>query len=430
MSPIQQRGSRVQSRERSWLLPAVLAGMFGADAGQAQPRESLAGESAARDLKRSIAAEEFNLRYGPVQLKTGASLGVSYTDNVFYSYDRKEDLLVRPEIDLLALWSITELNALRLSFGLSYEWYLKNPDLNADAPLVNPGSELAFNLFVGDFRIQLHERFSYQQSLFFNGTSGDNVHFYNFNNVGTFTRLGNEAGFQVTWDLNKVILSVGYNHENFISTTSAFDYLDRTSEWSNASASFALGDNAQMGLEAQGSWHNYDQETILNDNWRARIGPFVEATFREKINLRAGGGFDTGRYNGAALGNNDFESYYGYARIRQETRFFSHSLAAGREHLLGDNANNLRILYARYSISSPVLAHLDLEANLSYNRAKEFGGTFDEDFTYYGAGFRVGSQFHKYWRADLSYEFRLKESDLALRDFHRNRVTLATSYSF
>ena len=182
-------------------------------------------------------------------------------------------------------------------------------------------------------------------------------------------------------------------------------------------------------LEAQGSWHNYDQETVLNDNWRARIGPFVEATFQEKINLRAGGGFDTGRYNAAALGN-DFESYYGYARIRQETRFFSHSLAAGREHLLGDNANNLRILYARYSISSPVLAHLDLEANLSYNRAKEFGGTFDEDFTYYGAGFRVGSQFHKYWRADLSYEFRLKESDLALRDFHRNRVTLATSYSF
>ena len=73
---------------------------------------------------------------------------------------------------------------------------------------------------------------------------------------------------------------------------------------------------------------------------------------------------------------------------------------------------------------------MDVEANVSYNFDKEFGGIFAETFSYYGAGFRVGSQFHKNWRADLSYEFRLKESDLPLRDFHRNRVTLAATYSF
>jgi len=67
---------------------------------------------------------------------------------------------------------------------------------------------------------------------------------------------------------------------------------------------------------------------------------------------------------------------------------------------------------------------------LSINFAEEFGGAFDEKFTYYGAGFRVGSQFHKYWRADLGYEFRLKESDVASRDFHRNRVTVGVTCSF
>src|SRR5439155_14718795 len=121
---------------------------------------------------------------------------------------------------------MTELNALRLSLGLSYEWYLKNRALNADAPLVNPGSELAFNVFAGDFHFQLRERFSYQESLFFNSFSGDNTRFYNFNDVGTFSRLNNEAGLDVDWDLNKVVMSAGYNHENFISTTSAFDYLN------------------------------------------------------------------------------------------------------------------------------------------------------------------------------------------------------------
>ena len=432
MSEIQRRGSRFKCGERSrrLLLLVGCVWVFAIDAGYAQPRDSLAGESAAQALKRSLEAEEYNLHYGPVRLKTGASVGVSYTDNVFYSHNPKEDLLVNPEISLAALWPITDLNALRLSLGLAYEWYLKNRALNGDAPLVNPGSELALNLFVGDFRIRLHERFSYQESLFFNSFSGDNGRFYNFNDVGTFSRLNNEAGFRVDWDLNEVVLSAGYNHEDFISMTRSFDYLNRASEWFTASAGLFLGDKAQAGLEAQAGLHNYQRETILNDSSRVRIGPFVEATFLEKITLRAGGGFETARYAATAPDNNDYETYYGYARIRQDTRFFAHSLAAGREHLLGDNANNLRTTYARYSVTSPVIAHLELEANLSVNFAEEFGGTFDEEFTYYGAGFKVGSQFHKYWRADLRYEFRLKESDLASRDFHRNRVSLGVTYSY
>src|SRR6266850_1719088 len=178
MSKIQRCRSYVKSGEGSRLLLAVLGcgAVFAGDAGDGQPRESLAGESAAQTLKRSIEAEEYNLRYGPVRLKTGASVGVSYTDNVFYSHDPKEDFLVNPEITLAALWQMTDLNALRLSLGIAYEWYLKNQALNGDTPLINPGSELAFNLFIGDFRIRLHERFSYQESLFFNSFSGENAH--------------------------------------------------------------------------------------------------------------------------------------------------------------------------------------------------------------------------------------------------------------
>ena len=432
MSKFQRRGRRVRSGERCRLLLALMGcgGMFGRPACHGQAPDSLAGEQAAKALKRSIEDEQYNLRYGPVRLTTSARVGVSYTDNVFYSHNAKVDILVNPEITLAALWPITELNSLRLSLGVAYEWYLKNTVLNGDAPLINPGSELVFNVFVGDFRIRLHERFSYQESLFFNSFAGEDGRFFNFNDVGTFSRLNNEVGFVVDWDLNAVVLSAGYNHENFISTTSSFEYLDRASETFTASARFSPGDKTQTGLEAQAGLHSYQHETILNDNWRARLGPFVDVTLLEKISLRAGGGFDTARYDAAAPGNSDYETYYAYARIRQDTRLFSHSLAGGREQLLGDNANNLRTTYARYSISSPVVAHLDLEANLSVNFAREFGGTFQEEFTYYGAGFRIGSQFHKYWRADLGYEFRLKASDLALRDFHRNRVTLGVAYRF
>ena len=425
-----QRAGRVKPAGRLLLLLIGCGWVFAGETSHAQSRESLAGESAAEALKRSLQAESYNQAYGPVRVRTSAGAAINYTDNVFYSHERKEDMMVRPEVKLAAFVPVTQLNALNLSLGLSYEWYLKNRLLNADAPLVNPDSELAFHLFVGDFHIQLHDRFSYQESLFINTLAGDNALFYNFNNVGTFKRVDNKAGFDVTWDLNKVVLSAGYDHENFNAMTSGFKYLNRASEFANASAGFMFGDHTQAGLEAKASFNDYSQETILNDNWRGRVGPFVEAAVWEGIKLRAGGGFDAARYDTAALGGSDYNSYYAYARIRQETRLFSHSVEAGRETVLGDNANNMRTTYARYAITSPVVAHVSLGANASYNVGEEFGGAFAEKFTYYDAGFQVTWQLAKYWQTDLKYGFRLKKSDLPLREYHRNQVTLGVVWSF
>ena len=98
--------------------------------------------------------------------------------------------------------------------------------------------------------------------------------------------------------------------------------------------------------------------------------------------------------------------------------------------MLGANANNLKTTYVRYTVFSPIVSHVRLEGNLSVNFAEEFGGPFREEFTYYGAGSRIVWQFHKFWRAELGYEFLLKESDLPERDFDRNRVTLLAGYSF
>jgi len=395
-----------------------------------QSRDSLAGERAAQKLRESIDAREHNLRYGPVRFRTAAALGLSYTDNVFYSQSREADVLVKPEVTLEASWPVTDLNELTFSVGLGYEWYLDHTELNADAPLVNPGSELAFNLFAGDFRIRLHDRFYYLESIFFNGIVGAGDEFYNLNDVGTFSRLNNEAGFRIDWDLNRFVISTTYEHENFVVMTDSLEYLTRASEWVTASAEVLLGDGFRAGLETQASWHDYDQETVLSDHWRLRAGPFAELVLPEGWTLRGGGGYDLARYDLADEGDSDYDSFYGYARIQNDTRLFTHSLTAGHEHFLGANANNLRTTYARYAISSPIIAHVDLTATLSVNFAEEFGGAYAEEFTYYVAGFRAGSQFHKHWRADLGYEFRLKESDLPLGDYHRNRVSVSTTFSF
>jgi hypothetical protein len=413
-------------------LRLVLAGgfMFSEWSAQAQTRESLAGEEAAQALKKSIAAEEYNWSVGPVRLRTEANLRLGYTDNVFFSdADRRADFLVNPEVALRGLWPVTELNTLRLSLGLGYEWYLNNKTLNSDAPLINPDSEMLFHVFVGDFRIRLREKFSYQESLFFNSTAGTVERFFNFTDVGKFTRWDNLAGLEVVWDLNELVLSAGYDHENFMPVTSRFGYMERASEWFTASAAFRLGDQVQVGLEGQGGLHDYEQETTLHDNWRGRGGPFNEHNSEDKISLRAGGGFDTARFDAPAAADG-FDDYYAYGRIRQETRLFAHALTASREHLLGDNADNLQLTQVRYSISSPVVKHVEVGAELSVNFAEEFGGAFREEFDYYRAAVGIGYQFHKHWRTGLGYEFFIKNSDLPARDFLRNRVSLYLTFAY
>jgi hypothetical protein len=432
-TPLHQAGQLgTESAFQLLIFMAGCGGLFWGEPLVAQERESLTGERAAQALNEAAQAkaQQYQMHYGPIGLQIGAGLHVGYIDNAFYSQtNRLADFVVSPELNLAAFTQVSELNTLRLSLGLGYEYYTKNSVLNSDAPMINPDSELIFNIFVNSLHIRMHEKFSYLETLFVNTTASGQDLLFNFNNVGTFSRWDNLVGFNVDWDMNKVILSAGYDHENFVSTTASFDYLTRASELFVASASLLVGDQAMTGLESQAGLHNYDSEEVLNDHWQARVGPFVEFKLPQKITLRTGGGYDTAQYDSAGA-NSDFETYYTYGLISQETRLFKHSVSAGHEYLLGDNANNLETTYLRYAISSSVFEHVELEANGSVHFDKEFGGAFLEDFTYYVFGLRAGYQLHKYWRADLGYEFMLKESELADRNFHRNRVTLGVTFTF
>jgi hypothetical protein len=414
-----------------WLCAGWMSEAIAQTATLAEPRGSLAGERAAQELSRSLTNEDYNIHLGQIRFQTQARLGAAYSDNVFSSgVNKKDDFIINPEVDLAALLPIGQFNSLRLSLGVSYEWFAKNHSLNSDVPLVNPDSELAFYLFIKDFRIKLHDKFSYQQTLSIDDQVGDQPRVFNFNDVGRFDRLDNFIGPTIDWDLNKVVLTFSYDHENFISTTERFKYLDRASEWFAFTANYLLGDKTKAGLEGIGGYHNYDTETVLNDNWRGRFGPFAEVRLPKGLIARAGGGYEMARFDSSASAGNEYDHWYAYGKLSQETKWFIHSLGAGHETLLGDNANNLRTTYVRYSLTTDVIRDVPIEGYLSANFSREFGGGFEEKFIQYLAGCRVGYQFHKYWRADVGYELFYKDSEFSDRTFHRNRVSLDLTFKF
>lgn len=399
-------------------------------AAQEEPRESLAGLKSAQARQKAALADQYNLRWGPVQYQTEAAVTLGLTDNIFRSErNRDGDLLLNPEVALHVRWPVTTVNTFTASLGLAYEQYFDNTSLSSDRPLIRPDSELAFYIYAGDFRIQLHERPSYQETLFYNTVGSIDGRFYNFTDTGRFSRFDNFAGFNIDWDLHDLIVSLGYDWETFLAQSAQFDYLDRFSHFLSPTVTFLLGEKAKTGVEAQGSIHDFFKEGVLNDHWRARIGPFFHFQLRPDIAFRLGAGYETAQFEDDA-GDSDFSSYYAYGKATQTTRLFTHSLSVGRENLLGDNANNLENTFVRYNISVPIVRNVDLEGRLSANFAREFGGGFEEDFEFYRAGLGVGYQFHKYGRATVGYDFTTKNSDLPLREYHQNFLTMSVGFKF
>ena len=195
-------------------------------------RPSLAGEAAAEARRQDVDRIPYNLLVGPIRFRVSASVGVEYNDNInFADVNTQDDVIIRPNLTLDAIWPITQLNTLRLDLGIGYAFYLDHDEDNTRAILIAPNSQIAFDIFVGDFRINIHDRMSIQQ---------DPIAEPALSNVANYARFENTGGVSVLWDLNQALVDFGYDHYNFVSLTNQFDYLDRNADIVFGSVDFLL----------------------------------------------------------------------------------------------------------------------------------------------------------------------------------------------
>src|SRR5664279_5575384 len=143
-------------------------------------RPSLAGEASSEARRQSIENIPYNLQLGPVKVRFSATVGIEYNDNVNLAEDasafipavggpilvttqQQSDFIIRPQVNVNLLWPITQLNTLSLDLGIGYAFYMDHSNYDTNDILLSPGSQLAFDIFVGDFRINIHDRFSLEQ---------------------------------------------------------------------------------------------------------------------------------------------------------------------------------------------------------------------------------------------------------------------------
>jgi len=392
-------------------------------------RPSLAGEAAAEARRQDIEHIPYNLLMGPIRFRVSATLGVEYNDNInLAEVNTQEDVIIRPQVNVNAIWPVTQLNTLRLDLGLGYAFYVDHSNADTSGVLISPGSQLAFDIFIGDFRINFHERPSLQQ---------DPIAELALSNVVDYGRFENTVGVSVLWDLNKAVVTLGYDHYTYISTTSMFNYLNRNAEELSGNVDFAVSSTTNVGLESYAVFNYYDQN-VLNDSTDYAIGAFAETQLTNYLKVRVAGGYQWISFNnGGVVSTGPFHdsgklSDY-YANILISHRInpaIVQSLSAGHESQLGVNSNYIALNYIRHTVSWNIIRNTLLSTEFFYEDADESGGFIREHLHRFGGAIAVGYQLTPHITLGLRYQYTQKDSNVPLRDYTQNRVSLDGTYSF
>jgi hypothetical protein len=354
-------------------------------------------------------------------------------------------VIIHPQVTLDAIWPVSQINTLRLDIGLSYALYLDHSDANTNGLLVAPGSQIAFDFFIGDFRINVHDRLSVQQ---------DPIAQFALSNTRDYGRLENYAGLSVLWDLNQILLTVGYDHYNYVSTTSQFDYLNRQAEQVYGSAAYRVTDTFTLGAEGAAVFTYYDNQAVLNDSTTYSAGGFGEIQLTKNLRVRVAGGYQWMDFDRDfvvfdfppfgiffAPDKKHVNDFYVNAAITHQVNFaISQSISAGHENQLGINSNAITLNYVRYTVNWKVIRDTLLTTEFFYEDADDSGGFagFDsetglpsgEHLHRYGGAITIGYQLTPHVTLGLRYQYTNKDSDLLLRDYTQNRVSLDATYSF
>jgi len=437
------------------LAPLILAA--GTLRAQDAIRPSLAGEAAAEARRQSIDKIPYNLQVGPIKFRFSATMGIEYNDNINLAEDgsflfptiagppilitteQQSDVILRPQVNVNALWPITQLNTLRLDIGLGYAFYLDHSEFNTNGLLINPGSQLAFDIFVGDFRINIHDRFSVQQ---------DPISEAQLSNVVDYGRFENTAGISVLWDLNQAVVTLGYDHYNFIAINDDFEYLDRNADIFSGSIGFTPTSTMTVGVEGSAINTYYDQN-VLNDSLAYSAGLFLETQLSSNLRVRIAGGYQWIDFDNNGIVNDlqDVDDWYANLILSHRVNsVFTHNLSIGHENGLGVNSNYVTLNYIRHTATWNIIYHTLLTTELFYEDAADSGGQgptvvgvpglplfnpfVAEDFHRYGGAISLGYQLTPHVTLGFRYQYTQKDSNQPLRDYRQNRVSFDGTYSF
>ena len=429
--PRKQNGARWRNgacltARRALLL--FLAGALGVAArAQEAIRMSLAGDSAVQS-GANISPDSYNLHVGDTLWRFVAGLGLSYDDNInLVASGRESDFIISPRVDTSVLWPVTDHQSLSLSLGAGYSEYTEHSSYSR--PFITPNSGLSYNIFAGDFRINLHDRFSIDENSYLDPTVAGN---------GDLSEFQNSAGIGVLWDLNKLIVNVGYDHSDYVVLTGGQGEPNRTSDIFSASAGYTLKPAMVAGLEAGGGlMHNSISIATANspfaDVTQWNVGPFFQTRITDYLQFSIHGGYAVSQSDaaGSASPATTSSGFYGLLNLNHRVNgFLDYTLSGGRSLNASLSGGFVDLYKAEISANWKIFLEMTLTTGFLYQNGTQLLTGLGESFDQYGPLVRLGRLITRKWSASLLYQHLQRDSDQPGRSYFLNDVTVEMSRQF
>src|SRR5258708_7049850 len=204
--------------------------------------------------------------------------------------------MFRPQDNIKVSLAVKEKNSLFLSTDIGYSAYVRNPQL--DRIYITPNSQLSFDLYAGDVWINFHDRFAITENSYQDPT---------VTGTGNYSQLQNDAGGSALWDLNKVVLRMGYDHLNYVVVSGGQGQPNAVSDLFSSSAGYTLAPEVLAGLVLGGGFIHYGATNTAAapagtnaaagtsspypDATQWNLGAFYEAQASQYLHVRADVGY-------------------------------------------------------------------------------------------------------------------------------------------
>ncbi|MCC7518156.1 MAG: hypothetical protein IT578_03105 [Verrucomicrobiae bacterium] len=381
-----------------------------------------------RDARQQVDDTQATVRVGKVNFRMAAGLRQEYNDNIGLTPKAREhDFITTPHLTLGAHWPISQLNSLDLVLGLAYSKYWEHPALDTTGLLIEPTSMLDFNVYVGDVRINVHDRIGIQQ---------DPISAGQLSNITTFRRLNNTAGIAADWDLNKVILTGGYDYSIFRTLEDGYSYLDQDSHEFYGRIGYRYAPQLTLGL--QGSYIITDYlENVQNDGTTWSAGVYADTIFSEYLRGGASVSFQGSRFdsNGTIGDTSSFNSVVFTATLNNQlNRWLNHSLTLRRFTTLGIGTNFTETYRVDYSLNAEVVEQVTTSLNFFHEwfRDSSSAGTgyLAQKGMRWGVGPMIGYQITPASRLSIGYQRTERDANYNLYDYTQNVAFIDFNHQF
>lgn len=400
----------------------VFASAFNVRTGLAQEpaRPSLARESAAETRRKAESAPgACNVQLGPSKWALAAEMNVEANDNIgFAANHRTFDLILRPQVNARMVCPVSNQNRLNFSLGAGYSEYTLHPSLNR--LFVVPGSEVLFDCYMADLWINVHDRLSVTRNAYEDPTL-----------VGSadYSQMQNSAGLTVTWDLNKVIATLGYDHANYVPLSGGQGGLPGgVTDTFSSSLGYHAGPQVTIGVESSGGWIDYDDAATGHSvDWS--LGTFVEAQPLEYIKIGAAAGYTVyAPQTVAGIASQEFTGVYSRLHVTHRVnQFVDYNLTGGRSVSFGFFAGTIDMYTASFEARWHLFRKLSMATAFDFEHGSEIllgRETFDR----FGPRITLERAITQKLSSSVRYQYYKRRSDIPGGDYELNIVTLNIVY--